>query len=326
MSAEFYLFDVDHGQAAALKLPNGRWCVFDLGASQSFSPLAWIEAHDQRRRATSPTIADVLGPPFRLYYATATHLHADHLTEAEWISKHPPEFVRTVDFDNAYLQDALDSGSQQGQQIVVHFATWYRQKVKPGPNSPNFAGVSLRELGLSVEAARQLGGSPNSKVNNASIVTRLEYAGRSILLCGDVEEAAWDAVLSTQEWRSLVSSVDILVAPHHGHKSGLSRTLMELARPTLVLVSVAAYDPNVDPGYSDQEIAGLWDGSTFNRRLTTRDAGHILVQIEPSATSAGQVTVATAKGPRGQLGPSHSESMQAVVKALMAMSSQGNMR
>ncbi len=324
MSAELYLFDVDHGQAAALKLPNGRWCVFDFGASQSFSPLAWIEAYEQRRRATFPTIADVLGPPFRLYYATATHLHADHLTEADWIYKHPPEFVRTLDFDNAYLRDALDSSSQQGQQIVVRFATWFRQEVRPGTNPPDFAGVSLRELALPVEAARQLGGSPNSKVNNASIVTRLEYSGRSILLCGDVEEAAWEAVLPRQEWRSLVSSVDILVAPHHGHKSGLSRSLMELARPTLVLVSVAAYDPNVDPGYSDQQIAGLWDGSTFRRRLTTRDVGHILVQIEPSAAGAGQVNVVTDKGPRGQLGSSHAELMQALLGAFRAMSSQGN--
>jgi len=324
MSADFYLFDVDQGQAAALRLPNGRWCVFDFGANTSFSPLAWLRGYEQRRRAASPTVGDVLGPPFRLLYATASHFHADHLVDAGWLYKNPPEFINVPAFDDAYLRDALDSSSDQGRQTVADFARWLRQEVKPGTSSPDFAGVSIRELALPVATARQLGGSSNSKVNNASIVTRLDYVERSILLCGDVEEAAWEAALSTQEWRSLVSSVDILVAPHHGHKSGLSRALMGLARPTLVLVSVAAYDPNVDPGYSDQQIAGLWDGSTFRRRLTTRDVGHILVQVEPPATGAGRVTVLTAKGTRGQLGPSHAESMQAAVRMLMAMSSQGN--
>ena len=42
MTAEFYLFDVEMGQAAALKLPNGRWCMFDMGKSGLFSPVNWI--------------------------------------------------------------------------------------------------------------------------------------------------------------------------------------------------------------------------------------------------------------------------------------------
>lgn len=42
MNAKFYLFDVDHGQCAALHLPNGRWCLFDAGGTASFSPVQWV--------------------------------------------------------------------------------------------------------------------------------------------------------------------------------------------------------------------------------------------------------------------------------------------
>ena len=42
MTAEFYLFNVEMGQAAALKLPNGQGGMFDIGKSGSFSPVNWV--------------------------------------------------------------------------------------------------------------------------------------------------------------------------------------------------------------------------------------------------------------------------------------------
>ena len=93
----------------------------------------------------------------------------------------------------------------------------------------------------------------NSKVNNASVVSRIECHGNSILLCGDMEKEAWEFVLNDAVhrlwWHPLVSEVDVLVAPHHGHKSGFSQTLSDLANPAIVLVSVASRDPSVSIQY-----------------------------------------------------------------------------
>ncbi len=56
--------------------------------------------------------------------------------------------------------------------------------------------------------------------NNASIVTRINVFGYSILLCGDVMKDAWEVITKDPLWQQFVSNIDVLVAPHHGHSSG----------------------------------------------------------------------------------------------------------
>jgi hypothetical protein len=141
--------------------------------------------------------------------------------------------------------------------------------------------ANIKERALSADETRNLGGSPNSKVNNSSVVSRIDCYGNSILLCGDMEREAWEFVLNgslnSLFWRPLVSNVDVLVAPHHGHKSAYSQTLMDLAKPSVVLVSVASCDPSVDSRYS--LVSGIeLSGSTY-KCVTTRDWGHIYFSI-----------------------------------------------
>ncbi len=287
MTASFYLFDVDHGQCAALRLPNGRWCLFDAGRSRWFSPIQWIAF----RAATEPSplmsiLCALVQPPsrrpFRFYKATISHLHADHLQDYGSLLAYAPEFVRVVQPDFEHIVDALESSAPQSWPIVQASLAAFEYRYGPG-TSPDFGQVSIRELCLPVSLARRLGGGANSRVNNASIVTRIDVYGTSILLSGDMEGSAWDAVLSAPvigpAWRSLVGNVDILVAPHHGHSSGYSARLLAMARPKVVLVSVASRDPHVDSRYSGEGVEGLIIGGVHRRALTTRNEGHIRVTI-----------------------------------------------
>jgi hypothetical protein len=100
-----------------------------------------------------------------------------------------------------------------------------------------------------------------------------------------MENECWDLVLNQSQrkaqWRALVSGVDVLVAPHHGHTSGYSCTLLSMARPRVVLVSVLSGDEHVDSRYSGDAVSGIIvNGSTY-KALTTRHRETIHFTINP---------------------------------------------
>jgi hypothetical protein len=291
MNASFYLFDVDHGQSAALELPNGRWCIFDVGCTSTFSPVRWIVANN-----LTTLLAQVLGGStgFRFLKGTISHLHGDHLADYVNLLQHGPEFLKTVDPDQEYLNDCYATCADASSRVKVQaFLQRYRNGFSPALSTPDYGGVQISELCLPVAVARQVGGDANARVNNASVVTRIDVYGNSLLLCGDMEKEAWEAIIKDngdygRTWRPLLSNIDILVAPHHGHRSGYSTDLLSLARPAVVLVSVISRDPNVDSRYSQLPVRGMTIGPTTYHYISTRQKGHIKVEIRPPDILAGQ--------------------------------------
>lgn len=291
MIAEFYLFDVDHGQSAALRLPNGRWCLFDAGCTQTFSPTRWVVRQETGRLSSSALAQLLAASSFRFLKATVSHFHGDHLADWQELVQHGPEMIRTVRPDQGYLTDCIASNTAESWPTVLgfahHVATQFSESI-----IPDYGGVSIAEMSLPVEAARQIGGDANARVNNASVVTRIEVYGNTILLCGDMLKEAWQAIIADRgqcgtAWRPSLSNVDILVAPHHGHRTGYCVELLNLARPSVVLVSVVTKDPNVDPRYSQPPVRGIRIDGTDYGYISTRQKGHIKVTISSPQTVYG---------------------------------------
>ena len=82
MIAEFYLFNVEMGQAAALKLPNGQWCMFYIGKSGSFSPVNWIINRCRMYSTIGSLLTGTTADPFRFFKTTISHYHGDHLGDS----------------------------------------------------------------------------------------------------------------------------------------------------------------------------------------------------------------------------------------------------
>lgn len=287
MTAEFYLFDVDHGQSAALRLPNGRWCIFDLGNTDTFSPVQWIARKDAYSRMAIP----VGNISFRFLKATVSHFHGDHLADWPKFASYGSEYIRTVVPDQSYFHDCRDTNTLQSLPLVTGFYQYVTSNYS-GSMVPAYGGAQILEMSLSAEIARQMGGDANDRVNNASIVTRIDIYGNSILLCGDMGKDAWDAIINNKgylgaSWRPFLSNIDILVAPHHGHRSGFSVDLLNITSPAVVLVSVVSKDPNVDTRYSQAPVVGINISGTDYKYITTRQEGHIKIAISPPQALLG---------------------------------------
>lgn len=90
--------------------------------------------------------------------------------------------------------------------------------------------------------------------NNCSLVCKIKEisTGKSYLLTGDTE---------TERWSSIVNifgasiAADVLAAPHHGSKNGISAAAMKLINPHTVLISAGV---NNQYGHPDQEAKNLF--------------------------------------------------------------------
>ncbi len=90
--------------------------------------------------------------------------------------------------------------------------------------------------------------------NNCSLVCKIKElrTGRSYLVTGDTENDRWSSI--TRIFGSSIAA-DVLDAPHHGSKNGISAAAMALIRPHTVLISAGV---NNQYGHPDAEATRLF--------------------------------------------------------------------
>ncbi|OGY09974.1 MAG: hypothetical protein A2700_02005 [Candidatus Blackburnbacteria bacterium RIFCSPHIGHO2_01_FULL_44_64] len=92
-------------------------------------------------------------------------------------------------------------------------------------------------------------------VNENSLVFTLSYGSFDALLTGDIIPPGTDEAVSLA--RIHLASLEILKVPHHGSKNGLTKNMVESARPGLAVVSVGK---NNRYGHPHQETLDLLKG------------------------------------------------------------------
>lgn len=87
--------------------------------------------------------------------------------------------------------------------------------------------------------------------NNASQVFKISHGGRSVILAGDAEAAAWDSMLESVPHHM---PCDVLKAAHHGRESGHHADALDVMDPDHVICSVGKKSkiPDASPLYRKQ--------------------------------------------------------------------------
>lgn len=78
-----------------------------------------------------------------------------------------------------------------------------------------------------VDAANEAG----DEYNDCSYVLLYRTANNRIVFAGDSHDETWEHILSKH--RKAVTDIDLLIAPHHGRKSGRSYSFLNILRPKL---------------------------------------------------------------------------------------------
>lgn len=209
---------VGHGNAVLVELPNGRSLLYDGGS---------LSAPEYAARVLRGAVWS--SGRSRIDAVVVSHADVDHFNALVDLFDGVP--VGTLflaqpflDFEQGFTAELCDAAVARGTSITL---------VHAGDTIPLDDDVSIRVLHPSA-------GTEYEGDNEASVVLMIEYAGRRILLTGDVEKGGLDELLATE-----ATPVDVLASPHHGSRTANTPELAAWAAPRHVVVS-AGSRANVD--------------------------------------------------------------------------------
>ena len=226
---ELTCLSVGHGQAIFAALPGSINILFDSGSLSMKDPGNRIVLPFLRQNGINKLNAVLL-----------SHDDIDHINGV-------PEIISQCSVEGIYVNEAFmqkaDTPSMAG--FLRNCLKNENQSLKPLKGNTQFDSKATVKLLWPDEQTCRDDSISN---NNKSEVFLIEFAGRKILLCSDIELFAQKQFL--QMYPEL--KVDIMVLPHHGSTRNLSNEFVNNMTPEILLVSCSrtryesAYRPEND--------------------------------------------------------------------------------
>jgi len=204
--------DVGQGDAAVLELPHGRAVLVDGGGSfePSFDPGELVIEPFLRRRQVS-----------RLDLVVLTHPHPDHMNG----------LVRILErFEVGEFWEPGEPAPEAPAYRALRELVAQRGIAHGPPETRTLGGARIDVLG-------PLGGAHLGRsTNDNSLVLRVRYAGRAILLAGDIERASEAELLGA----GADVRADVLKVPHHGSRTSSTPPFVAAVAPALAVFPAGA--------------------------------------------------------------------------------------
>ena len=242
---------VGHGVAILIELPGGQTLLYDTGS---------LEDADRAAETVEGALW-ALGRS-RIDAALVSHADVDHFNGM-------PRLLKSGFVDRLFVSPTFFHIPQESTEALCSAAAKARVPIR----------------GLWTEDALRLDSSATVRVlapdpltgfgtdNGNSLIVGVEFAGRRLLLTGDLEGTGLVNLLQRPAW-----PCDVLLAPHHGSRKANSPDLARWARPRCVVIS----------GGREESIAALQpiygEGAAL---LSTPRDGAVVCEISP----AGEITV-----------------------------------
>ncbi|TWT46371.1 ComEC family competence protein [Thalassoglobus neptunius] len=215
------VLDVGHGLAMVIELPSGEVLLYDAGNTGNGS------------RAES-AVKDYLWSrnQHRIDAVLVSHADHDHFSGLFGVLDQFP--VRKLLIGQSFLDftqrgtfELCEAAAKRNVEIELLQAN---DVLKTDDHDPS----------IRIEILHPTGDFQSKSDNAQSLVMKLTYGERSLLLTGDVEEDGLKRLLSSPRNRC-----DILMSPHHGAKSSNPLDLLEWISSELLVVSTS--DRSVGP-------------------------------------------------------------------------------
>lgn len=238
------IWKVEHGSAAFVSCPNGRTIMFDAGSSDDFSPCMYLK---------NTCSLD------RIDWLIISHPDRDHISDLPNVYPTLDPRVRTR---NPTVPTRLiyPSGTENLTEPLKTYKIM-NEKYTAGipdhlknPPASNWGGVLVERFWVKPEHLE--GCCDDHMKNNLSVVSVVKYGLLEIVFPGDMEPLGWHALLlHTKIANSVgIGDIRILVASHHGRKSGIRTedgkvydTFLKTMKPHLVLISDKWGSESTDP-------------------------------------------------------------------------------
>jgi competence protein ComEC len=306
VTLKIHFLNVGHGDCTFLDLPSGRLMMIDINNSKSLpdtdiDALAenkglpiWMFKRSRymvegRYRSWEEYHRSLLVDPADYYKANfagrsifrhvQTHPDMDHMSGLHrfyWQEKIPIENF----WDIAHNKELDEEDFENSGYAYEDWLVYQLLRAGRGPDEQEHKAINnlRRNVGhyWTDDGIEVL--SPTSDLidtcnlkecyNDCSYVLKIDYVGRSVILPGDAESAAWSSMLDDLGPKAL--RCDVLKASHHGRESGYHKDAVTAMSPDVVICSVGK-KPSTD---ASDEYA-----SHGAQVLSTRYHGTITVTI-----------------------------------------------
>jgi competence protein ComEC len=254
--------DVGHGQAILAQLPGTMNVLFDAGS---------LYGKDVGARIVVPFL-DYTGIG-RLHAIIASHHDVDHINGIPEIVDLRP--VDRIGLGHTFFAPAPPS--QTAELLLEHLAR-SRSATQRAPETILAGPAQVHLLWPTNESARQ----EELGENDRSLVYRIEFAGRRILLCSDIEKAAQQEILR----RYPLLKADVVIVPHHGSIRTLDDGFLRQLEPGFLICSCGRTDYERGRVIAPPHAGSPLDGRTAALLVTARD-GAVTIRIDRAGVIKG---------------------------------------
>lgn len=295
-SLRLTFLDVGQGDAAVAELPGGAVVVIDTGRPGLHHSAALPSTgHESLVPWASPDSAQAILGPFlrrrghhRIDLLIVSHRHPDHMggaltllqqfdVDVLWLTRPArlPRLDREADSLATAEEALIRVARQRGTLVAV-------------PHQQTLSGVLIDVLGPCPSPARcRAQARSDWHENDNSLVVALRYAGRRVIMTGDIEEAAEAALCQLQPNAAL--RADVLKLPHHGSRTSSSQALLQAVSPALAIASLGRFNrfgfphPETLQRLSAQRLPVLRTDLSGSIRVEIQPSGDLHVQSQADA-------------------------------------------
>jgi competence protein ComEC len=236
---------VGHGCAVLLELPDGTTLLYDAGT---------LGSGQRAQRAVQEALWSA--GRSRLDAVIISHADVDHFSGVAGLLETVPTgealFAQSfLDFEQSSVRSLCESAARAGVPLRL---LWQGDRLRADPN-------------VLIDVLHPPCGKGDALDNANSVVLHVRYAGRTILLTGDLEDSGLQALLSLP-----AEPVDVMLSPHHGSRDANPPELAAWARPKFVVASAGA------PGVV-KALTPIYE--PYGVVLSTAESGAVTVVIGP---------------------------------------------
>jgi competence protein ComEC len=241
---------VGAGSATAIWIPDGGLILYDAGSMSRPRVYETVIKPYLIKTGASEIRHLVISHPNLDHFSAVPGLLRDFPVGTIWISPFFEKFVKP-DTAAGWVLEEID-------RLGVKIA-----RLSAGDRLPRTGDAA-------VKAVWPLRGEPEPATSNdSSIVLRIQYAGKSALLSGDVEVSAQRALIEAADLKS-----DFLLLPHHGAVEDSTAEFISAVDPKIVVRSTNKSDLS-----QPSEIADLVGSRTY---FNTADVGAVSTTLGES--------------------------------------------
>ncbi|MHC4672886.1 MAG: ComEC/Rec2 family competence protein, partial [Planctomycetota bacterium] len=244
------VLSVGDGNCCVIRLPNSQTLIYDMGSRPPY---------DLERWTVGPLLAEER--IYRIDAAILSHPNLDHYSGL-------PDLIerRRVGQVIAAPHFELLPNRSRGSRLLVSQIKQTGLPWRTITQGDRLNGTG--QVAIEVLWPPPFDGFDISHPHDTSVVLRIEYAGKRVLLCGDIEELPQRELLASADLKA-----DVLILPHHGGVDSTTGAFINAVDPQYCIRSSGQQNKNTRNGLLEL----VTDRTYYN----TADNGAVCVEITP---------------------------------------------